>query len=776
MRSKEDIIKAILINIGDQSEWQRLQYGIVGKELLSWAAAVVQENEAVRDSVSDMLSWQTADKRQLINLAHFSNVCIDFDRPYTISVVNPQKLSYGPYKLVGISGSTSYYNIDYTNESIITLYQGVLKSTNTSKVPGSIEAKAPDAVWTSMTVDVNVVRNGYKISKCIVDSVIVYDSATFSPMALSTVSNTNSEQRTYSLMNLPDGSVFVYVGDGMSSKPYDHIYISYIEPTFKLVDLSAIKFSKSQTVTSNTDGKEDDLEYARASYYTHLSSHRGIVSEQQLVNYCKAQNYIQDVSIHCINNEAHIYVKPIGTPATYLDLYTKLKRYGVMGTEYYIASGTKVPIKLKIKLETDTDQNRTAVSSAINKEFSYENMPYSWTPQVSDINAVASKAANVVSVKMQASSNDRVIATVKPNTVKLLNSHGFVIGFDNLGLVYISDTYTSEVIKKSHQVGNLIVTNTISDESEQKILEQKVYEVQNVNGNCAVSVLIRKNSASSEPFIQKTAVGDYYTAVTYTKEGSDYIGLVTNDTAIQSVLTGLTITNSVPIKKDDYLIAILGTYYVYRSSKTESTTTLSVVDYNTGVILQNITVPIAYPDIFLVKDSTLILSKRSDNTAIVIKYIGSSLISWSETTLSIGEERIFDVVKSGGFYWVLTNTSKVYKAADLLVSDTPTFVGVEELATVDINGSNKQFFVSSGIPVVPSDNNTTFVLGVNNTVTYKTVPFYGAIIKTSVGSFNYATGEILVDPSKYSSLEYEAYTLKAKDSSTYFTIGEISWE
>ena len=173
----------------------------------------------------------------------------------------------------------------------------------------------------------------------------------------------------------------------------------------------------------------------------------------------------------------------------------------------------------------------------------------------------------------------------------------------------------------------------------------------------------------------------------------------------------------------------------------------------------------------------------------IITYIGSSLISWTEAVLGIKTdtqsdiEALTSVIKSKGFYYILSANNNVYKATDLLATTIkPTFVGVEKINSVLMN---IHFFVSSGIPIVtgatlsnPETPIATVVIRPtpNKNLELISLTCFNVSTTKSVGSFNYATGEILVNPSMYSYIEYEAFTIKSIDNSTYFSIGEISWE
>lgn len=457
--------------------WSKLKSSLIGRELIAFGARVIQEQDAIVESINSAFDYTKASRKQLISISHSHFIGVSFIQPSSIRVTISgynEDLELSPFNLRYELGNMTFYNVEfvtipaYTTKSV-DLYLGTLRAVcntpNVTVLKNTVTADTPEFIdvqyWSG---DGNNQVQMLKLGNALPTSaVVVYCNSTLSTMWIAPslkALNAMITPKPYYLYTLSDGTLAVYLDtEGIEDLGLDYV-VMYLESSAESFDVSLIESGSGAlkipnasgtlfitisddyyTINSWLQGSNNSLEFAREIFRRVYLETNAVVSESQIREFVNAFTSIQDSAVTALNNNIRVYVKPVVQSNTgpFGDIESALDLHGVLLTTHKVYSGN--PVEFGLKISGVPVGQRSNIISYLQSELAYSKLPYDYKVSVMNLAAQISTITGqpaYVTLLLSMIYSAFITLPFKPRegTIKLLDTDLQEIGYDAGGTLY----------------------------------------------------------------------------------------------------------------------------------------------------------------------------------------------------------------------------------------------------------------------------------------------------------------------------------------------------
>lgn len=458
MKTKEEIRQALLdyLKAQESGKWSEVSSSLVGRELLSYGAEVINVTENLADSIMTSLDYNKLTASTAINLSRLYRVPLTFNKPAYIQVQllgGTSVAAYKPFELRISKGGALYTNISACQSTDkVTLYQGeiheALSDGQSQILPiSNVQSTLYKARIISLTT--NQRHTGHVIGEGLPQSVHVfyYDKDTgassiateYKPWYAST------DHVLFLQYVLSDRRIMVCQGEKEWSKVGDYNYqILWLKPTDVNVDTDNIKVQTADgvDVTFNlldyANAEFDSVSYAREYINAAHLEMTSLSSRSQLETYVTAQPSVHSCYASTLGtNSIVVYCKPStdGQSAESLnELSAVVQERGNLGFTYSIIQGNRLDFDIIISTGSVlTNEEKQFISTLLSEYFSWDNLSIGQGVNLQGAASyVFTSTGKYVTLTLKIKSTSQLAGAIVQHTIRLLKDGNYV-GFDNRG-------------------------------------------------------------------------------------------------------------------------------------------------------------------------------------------------------------------------------------------------------------------------------------------------------------------------------------------------------
>lgn len=388
--------------------WGTVRNSLVGKELISWGGAVVDQATEDIEKIRNSFDYRTASKRELIICANFWGIPISFVRP---SILKVPGIGDG---VINVSGQATIaregYAYSYTCPQVVSkfdneYYQGSVTSSNENTTISVGERESKTGVIVSGSFPEGIIR-------------------VFRKSETNTNVDTN-EELVYNIINMYDGSMFIYADDN------SQLDVHYIKATTNSEDIPKEDVSKGYTFVQGEEGEE----VARAYLMRGVKRLCAISTVSDIREYVNSFKYIIDSAVE-VTDSVTVYTKSSNKDNVSNEVIrSQLETYGVQGVSYKIAEGTEYHFSIKL---SGSYANTLTVKQWLSDKLSRDNLSYNWAPDLYVIEGmIREHFGNVegLEVAIEVESNVGLDIIPVEGSVKVMKNKK-VMGYERNGVLY----------------------------------------------------------------------------------------------------------------------------------------------------------------------------------------------------------------------------------------------------------------------------------------------------------------------------------------------------
>ena len=604
------------------STWMKVKNSLVGKELISLAVEGVRFAEETDYMLFDAFDYRTASKDQLISMSHTYDIPVTFYKPSTVVVrTSDTGRLIRAFDLCLKIGSVTYYNIaPAVSGSEITLYQGTVFK----KYP----VPAIDTIYTKTSDTIN----GYTIGNVVPESIYVYDTNN------GVVSRYNhliasSLRAMFKIYTKENGDQMILIGNGVWAQAAVFGSVDYLQPSCTQVSFENASLALGGVdetdwkILSSTEGKAEDIDYARLQFEKYYLNRNAVVSKDQIHNYVNSFPEVQDCNVARVSNVTHVYVKPAdqtSTEMTFDRVKAELLLHSELSANYAVDYGKRVDIQF-IVYGVQQD-NQGTVSDYIAAEYAYADLEFSDLLNLSALEneiyrLTGDHAVIRVLVKGDDLENGYLISAPDRGTIGIYDGESY-IGYDFGGVLYRPRraSTTQAMNPKGYTLGSVYLQGigTASDNIG--------YYDRGIN-------LFLTETVNRDTYASAMTVGDYAYAAKTTLRGAQIDEFYSADLGMSTVMQGsLKSSRSFSIDTDG--VFTLGDSLVFSDEAglkvlySRGSMAGSIAFYNTTGLYYTASINGSLQFKSIAKKNTQYYVLTSDNSIVMLRNLNTSVESF----------------------------------------------------------------------------------------------------------------------------------------------------
>lgn len=392
--------------------WGTVRNSLVGKELISWGGAVVDQATEDIEKIRNSFDYRTASKRELVICANFWGIPISFIRPSILKVpgTSDAEISVDGSKIQKDGYAYGYICPQFVSKFDNEYYQGSLadSETNTTISVGEHESKTGAIV--SGSFPEGIIRVFRKKPKT------------------ETEPNTDidyNEELVYHILNMYDGSMFIYTDDN------SQLSVHYIKATTNSEDIPLADVNKGYTFVQGEEGEEVARDYLMRG----IKRLCAISTVSDIREYVNSFKYIIDSAVE-VTDSVMVYTKSSNKNNVSNEVIrSQLETYGVQGVSYKIEEGTEYKFSIRL---SGTYANMPTIKEWLTEELQSERLPYNWTPDLYVIEGMIREHfgnTEGLEVAVEVESNAGLDVIPVEGSIKVVKNNK-VVGYESNGALY----------------------------------------------------------------------------------------------------------------------------------------------------------------------------------------------------------------------------------------------------------------------------------------------------------------------------------------------------
>lgn len=500
MRAKSEIISTLASRLTDDI-WKKLKNSLLGRELISFGAEVISENESIKDTMLLQLNPETADKNGLYLLSQMNEIPITNIKPNALVVqMASDSKTYAPFELTYSIGNNSFTNIEYTmrNKSVA-LVNGSYKcySHNMNNIYGAMEDGEETYIY-----DNNDSYSCIKLGNAYPDSIIVTDEFGVEiPRYSSDIAMSNTIDLMVKVMTGFDGNQYVRFICAENVEKPSKFRIVWLDHSASEVDYDEDELSVRDNnvivaeIKYLSRGSVDNIDYMREQLKKELAKYQGLNTPKSVERYVNGFPYVIDSRCVADNqNGMVVYVKPSENKdlTMYLDfseIAAHVSLNSILFPKIKVMTGKRLNFGLQIDGVKDVIVQNN-IKGLVQDVFAYDKMKFNSVVNTSQIlSEVYNNFKIVPSIRMTIdedfTNNEPMSYVPVKNSVKGYDSKGTLVAWENNEMLYGRDLNADaipfllyEVVGAVGKMFLLKMKSTIVDLTSEELAQDYV----NING------------------------------------------------------------------------------------------------------------------------------------------------------------------------------------------------------------------------------------------------------------------------------------------------------
>lgn len=461
---KQDIIDKLNKQLTSPT-WEALKNSLIGKELIEFAATVVNLSEEQKDSLRRTMYLDTPTISDLNMFCNVHDMVYDLHSPAFIKIeVGLLTKAADPFNAIATAGTTNFYNTDYLEAGDTAVFlQGTLRSFCTSTT-----LKEDNANYVQLTnfYDLDEGSVYYKLGKnAISSSVRVFKETSTGVLQYVGLYDNLNKGATANIVKIKRGqdhSLNLHFGDGVWGIPFDNTckyQITWLDGTNAEFDgtltLNVNGVDVPGERVASDAGKQDDLLYSIAQVKSRVSERSVIATEPQIINAVNQFITVVDCAVPAaVGNVVTVYIKPVNINDTVFDdIVNHLNTFGETVTQWKVIPAEQVRYSITLKAITSIAASvRAAAVTYLTEVLSYLSTPYNagMSPSMAtDLIAPITKGqviALLTYVEQIQNASGVLALSMRPvrSSVEISQS-GTILGWDNDSSLYMA--YDNDTVK-----------------------------------------------------------------------------------------------------------------------------------------------------------------------------------------------------------------------------------------------------------------------------------------------------------------------------------------